>query len=99
MVPIGDHTGRKTGIAELFPDVVRMAADHPMRAIAEVGAQSSSRVDGGGNLFTRGGCMSDRHRHSGRDHSANKIGRSGQLGGQSDQADAMPGNLLQLLKL
>ena len=62
---VGDHAGRQTGIAELFPNVIRMPPDHSMGAISQMRAQPSAGLDRRGNLFRVGGGMADRNHNPG----------------------------------
>src|SRR5262245_42707708 len=67
MVPIRDDAGPQFVAGELLPNVVVVAWQHGMRAVAEMGAEPRAGGDGVANAFTSRSGVANRDGYAGRD--------------------------------
>ncbi len=93
MVPIDDQSGRQPIVSQLVPKKIRMATQHRMGAISQMGAKRRSSVDNRADLGRVGRRVTDGHSHAAGDNSGNELRRSLELRRHRDQPDLPLGGL------
>ena len=96
---VDDEAGHQAVFGQLFPDVVGVAAEEGMRAVAEVGGKGGSGGHGGGDLG--GGCLgvTDGGDYAFGGDALDVAGRVGPFGGESDDANKSGGGVLPAVEL
>ena len=99
MDSIDDEAGRQTILGELLPNVIRMAGQHRVRAIAEVRGERRARADRGCDLAGRCPGVADADHHALLDHGLDEARRLRPLGRQRNQANVSARGVLEAMEL
>ena len=76
MMAVDDQAGHQPIFGHLIPDVIGVAAQHAVRAVAQVRAQLRAGVDGRADLRRIGRRVTDRHDHAAAARAADELDRS-----------------------
>ena len=96
---VHDKAGHQAIFGELIPDVVGVAAEELVSAVAEVGGESCAGGHGRGDLRGGGQGMADRGDHAFGGDAFDELRGLGPFGREGDDADASAGGVLPAVEL
>ena len=93
MMAVDDQGGRQPIFGQLIPEIIRMAAEHRVGAVAQMSAERGAGVDRGGDLRRVGRRVADGNAHAAGDHVGDEVGRAVELRRQRDETNLPVGRL------
>lgn len=99
MKSVHDEAGRESIVSKLFPEIVGMAREHCVGAVAEVRGKRCSGAHGMGDLRSRSARVADTRDHPLLHDAFDEAWSLGPLGRKRNQADVSAGGVLKAAKL
>ena len=99
MVAVDDQASREAILGQLVPDIVGVAANRAVSAVAEMRAERSASIDGGADLGRVGGGVTEGDDDASGDCAADELGRAGIFRRKRYDPNLASGGGLKLLEL